>query len=103
MPKRTTPQRQLASILTLVLDQLHHVNQSLERIIMDQKALAAELVALKAQNDKSRAEIVAKIAALEAALGNAGGTTAEVDAALAALKGAAQALDDLNPDAPVTP
>lgn len=69
------------------------------RIRMDQAALAQELAAVKAQLDKAKAEIVTKIDALETAIANGGVTTPEVDAALADLKGTAQALDDLNPDA----
>jgi phage shock protein A len=49
------------------------------------------------QIDKAKAEIVKKVSDLEAAIANAG-TTPEVDAALAALKGKVQDLDDLNPD-----
>jgi DNA-directed RNA polymerase specialized sigma24 family protein len=72
----------------------------LRRIIMDQTQLAQALTDLKAQGDKAREEIVAKVADLEAAIANAGSTTPEVDAALAALKGTVQGLDDLNHDAP---
>ncbi len=83
-----------------VLDRL----ETLERTIMASQAEhAAQLVAVKEQLDKAKAEIVANVAALEAAIAAAGATTPEVDAALAALKGSAQGLDDLNPDAPVDP
>jgi hypothetical protein len=60
---------------------------------------AAQLRAVTAQNEKARQEILAQIAALEAALESAGGTTAEVDEALTALKASVQADDDQNPDA----
>lgn len=64
-----------------------------------QAELAAELRAVVEQNEKAHAEVVAKIADLEAALANAGNTTPEVDEALAALKASVQKDDDLNPDA----
>lgn len=63
-----------------------------------QQELAEQLTALTAQVEKSRAEVVAKVTALEEALANAGGTTPEVDAALTNLKAAVQSVDDLNPD-----
>ena len=72
---------------------------------MNQAELTQALVDLKAQNEKARAEIVAKIAALEAAVataplfGDCG--SPEVEAALADLKASVQADDDLNPDVPV--
>ena len=66
---------------------------------LSQSQLAAELTAIKDQNEKARTEILAKIAALEEALANAGNTTPEVDAALADLKASVQTDDDLNPDA----
>lgn len=65
-----------------------------------QQELAAELTAIKEQNDKATAEILAKIADLETALANAGNTTQEIDDALAALKASVQRDDDIVPDAP---
>lgn len=79
---------------------LQHINDKVNTIMATQAQLAADLQALKDQLDKAKGEIVAKVQALEDALANAGGTTPEVDAALLALKGAAQSMDDLNPDAP---
>lgn len=76
------------------------VLDKLEEVLMNQQELANELRAVKDQNEKARAEIVAKIADLEAALNDAGNTTPEVDEALAALKASVQADDDLHPDAP---
>lgn len=64
-----------------------------------QAQLAADLVALKAQTEKAKAEILAKIATLEDAIVQAALTTPEVDAALADLKTSVQGVDDLNPDA----
>lgn len=65
---------------------------------MTQAELAAELAAVKVQNDKARAEVLAKIQALEDAIANAGNTTPEVDAALADLKASVQTDDDIVPD-----
>ncbi len=59
-----------------------------------QAELAAELRAVTEQNDRNRQEILDKIQALEDALAAAGGTTAEVDDAFAALKASVQAGDD---------
>lgn len=67
-------------------------------IMATQTELAKELRDLKVQNDKARAEVLAKIQALEDALENAGGTTPEVDEALAELKASVQTDDDIVPD-----
>jgi hypothetical protein len=72
----------------------------LKKILMNQAELAAELKAVKDQNDKSRAEVLAKFDALEAAIVAAGNTSPEVDAALAELKASVQTDDDLIEDAP---
>lgn len=74
---------------------------ALKRITMNQAELAQALADIKTQADKAKDEIVAKVAELEAAISNAGSTSPEVDAALAALKGSVQGLDDLNPDAQI--
>jgi len=71
----------------------------LKRIIMNMQELAQSIADLKVQNDKARAEVLEKIAALEAAVANAGNTTPEVDAALADLKASVQTDDDIVPDA----
>lgn len=63
-----------------------------------QAELAQSLRDVTAQNEKARAEILQKIADLEAALAAAGGTTAEVDEAVAALKASVQVDDDIVPD-----
>lgn len=85
---------------------IHHHNDEndliitlLKKIIMTQSELAAELKSAKDQNEKARAEILAKFTALEEAVANAGNTTPEVDTALAELKASIQTDDDLNPDA----
>lgn len=68
--------------------------------MVDQATHAAELQALKDQVIKSRNEIIKLVGDLTAALNAAGGTTAEVDAAMAALRAELQITDDLVPDAP---
>jgi hypothetical protein len=66
---------------------------------MNHAELAQALSDLAAQTDKAKAEVVAKVAELEAAIVAAGQTDAAVDAALEALKASVQGVDDLNPDA----
>ena len=72
-------------------------------IMTDQAQHAQELRDLTAQNEKARQEIIAQIKALQDALDNAGGTTPEVDEAMAALKASVQMDDDMNADAPPPP
>lgn len=86
--------------LTTILVRLGSINDKVERIMATNAEFAQALVDLKAQLVKAAAEIVAKIAALEDAIANSGNSTPEMDAALADAKAAAQALDDINPDAP---
>lgn len=61
--------------------------------------LVDDLNSIKDQLSKAKGEIVGKIADLEAANANAGVENAEVTAAVAALKDAAQGLDDVVADA----
>lgn len=79
----------------------HHYpdRKVLKGLLMNMQELAQGLADLTAQTDKARAEVVQKIADLEAAIANAGNTTPEVDAALEALKASVQASDDVVPDA----
>ena len=70
------------------------------KLMVSQTELAAQLTALKEQNDKATAEQQAALASLQTALDAAGNTSPEVDAALQALKDSIQRDDDLNPDAP---
>ena len=63
-----------------------------------QAEVAQELRDMKAQNEKSREEVLAKIATLEQAVKDAGNATPEVEEAIADLKSSIQADDDLNPD-----
>ena len=62
--------------------------------------LASGLAALKAQNEKARVEIIAKVNALEQAIAdlNGGELSEEVNAAFEDLKASIQADDDLNAD-----
>ncbi len=75
------------------------IQQRLDKIMSTQAELAAALVSLKEQTDKSFTEIIAKIAELEEALNNAGTVSPEVLAALDALKVSVQRVDDIVPDA----
>jgi hypothetical protein len=76
---------------------LLRIDRKIRRVIMTQAELAAHLTAVDDQLDKATAEILAAIQALKDALANAQ-TSPEVDAAVARLDAAAQALDDINPD-----
>lgn len=89
-----------AAATAAILTALH----STERKIMSTQAEQAQQIRdLTAQVTKTRNETLAKIAALQTALDNAGGTTPEVDAAMAELKAAVQLSDDDVPDAPQAP
>lgn len=85
----------LAGVLKLQLGQ--------ERIMATQAETEAKLTTIADQLDKAKGEIVAAIQALKDALSAAGNSTPGIDAAVARLEGGAQALDDLNPDAPAAP
>lgn len=67
-----------------------------------QAELAAQLAALTEQNDKARAEVLGKIADLEAALED-DGVSDEVMSAFSALKASVQVDDDIVPDPVPTP
>lgn len=82
---------------TCACAQMAEVLNLLKEIRMTQEQLAQAMKDLKAQLGKVKDEVIAKVVAVEAAVGK---TTPEVDAAFADLKGAVQVLDDLNPDAP---
>jgi hypothetical protein len=69
------------------------IEQLKEQMTMNQTELAAALTAVGDQLSKATNEIVV-------AISNAGVTLPAVDAAVARLQAAAQALDDLNPDTP---
>lgn len=78
------------------LNPFRTIIKKLNSIMATQEEHAAELRAVKEQNDKARAEVLAKISALELAIGQ---TTPEVDAAMADLKASVQTDDDIVPDA----
>ena len=63
-------------------------------------ALIDDLNAVKDQLVKAKLEIVEKLSVLEAALVSSGAESAEVVAAVGALRDAAQALDDVVTDSP---
>ncbi len=75
-----------------------HLPNRVENVMTQLNELAATLVSVDNQLTKAKAEILAKIDALQLALANIA-LTPEADAALAALTAQAQALDDIVPDA----
>jgi len=82
---------------------LHAIHLLRKLIMTSQAQLASDLQAVATQIAKIGAETTAlltKITDLEAALAAGGVTTAEVDAALQALKDQAKVVDDMVPDAP---
>jgi ABC-type transporter Mla subunit MlaD len=88
---------------------LKHITTHQHTIMATQAEIAQQLTALKDQLTKIGTEVTTKLGELETAIANAGNATQEVEDALAALKTAVQAVDDLVPDAeppvepPVTP
>lgn len=88
-------------LLTINLLLTIHIHLKQETFMATQAELAQQLRDITAQNEKSRTEILAKIADLETALANAGSTTPEVDEAVAALKASVQTDDDIVADAPI--
>jgi len=77
------------------------INIKLNTMAKTQKEVAAELVAVKEQVVKFKAEVVGKLAALADAIANLGLADPDVEAALADLKTTVQSADDLIEDAPV--
>lgn len=67
---------------------------------MNAQQLQVELENLTAQNEKARAEVIARIAELENALTLAGTMPEGVEVALANLKASVQLDDDMHADAP---
>lgn len=70
-----------------------------QRLNMKVSEVQAALEAVSVQVDKAKQEIVDKIAALEAAIGDAD-LPPEAAAALESLKAKVQEMDDIVPDAP---
>jgi archaellum component FlaC len=79
---------------------LNSIFNILKQIKMEQSELAAQLTTLKDQTEKAKAEILAKLADLDAALQAADDVTPEVQAAFDALKSSVQGVDDIVADAP---
>ena len=75
----------------------------MKKLMASQQEIADALNAVGTQLSKASSEVVAKISELEAAVAAGGQSSPEVDAAVANLKTAAQALDDIVPDAPAEP
>lgn len=83
-----------------ILSEMNIIKLKINNMAKSQAETAQELRDIHAQNEKSRAEILQKIADLETALANAGNTSDEVDTAVQALKASVQTDDDIVPDAP---
>ncbi len=82
-------------LLGEIIHKLDLILHNQKHIMGTQTELAAELTALKAENDTNNARIIQKISDLEAAIVAAGNTTPEVDAALAALKDSVKGGDSI--------
>ena len=78
---------------------LETILERLDRIVTTQTELSQQITDLTAQNEKARAEVLAKIADMQAALDAAGSVDPTVLEAFAALKASVQADDDIVPDA----
>src|ERR1044071_9396933 len=76
------------------------LTRKVKQIMATQQELATKLNSIGDELDKAFKEITDAVQALKDALANAGNSTPEVDAAVARLDTAAQALDNINPDAP---
>ena len=76
-----------------------YLTERLDRIMETQAELAVALTELTAQNDKARAEVLAKIADLQSALDAATTVDPAVLEAFDALKASVQTDDDIVPDA----
>lgn len=96
------------ALISVRVDVYHHIPQPpeipaaiterLDNIMTTQTELALQIAELTAQNEKARAEVLAKIADMQAALDAAGNVDAAVLAAFDALKASVQADDDIVAD-----
>ena len=86
--------------LARLIDALFRDEPFEKEILMKLEELSATLLTLSNQLSKAKDEILGKIAALEAAVGNATDLPPDVVAAVEGVLSAAQALDDIVPDAP---
>lgn len=101
------------ALISIRVDHYHHITQPpdipasieerLDKIMTTQAEFALQIEALTAQNDKARAEVLGKIADLQAALDAAGTVDPAVLAAFDSLKASVQADDDIVPDADPAP
>lgn len=85
-------------------EKLDRILAKLEKVMATLSDFEAKFTAVTDQVAKAAAEIVAEIVAeidaLKKAIEDGAQTTPAIDASLERLTGLAQALDDLNPDAP---
>jgi len=96
------------ALISIRVDVYHHIPQPpeipaaiterLDNIMTTQTELAQQITDLTAQNEKARAEVLAKIADMQAALDAAGNVDPAVLAAFDALKASVQADDDIVAD-----
>ncbi len=92
----------LVRIEKFLVETFEHIHKEVRNIMATQAELAADLQAVTDQVTKIGTETTAtlqKVTDLEAALAAGGGTTPEVDAAMAALKAQVKVVDDLVADA----
>jgi len=82
---------------------LQHIENHIHNIMGTQAQVAAGILELKVQLGKIGTEVTGKLTALEEAILAQGNASPEVELALAELKTAVQAVDNLIPDAPVEP
>ena len=97
------------AILSIQVDHYHHIPQPpeipasiqerLDHIMTTQAELALQIAALTEQNERARAEVLAKIADMQAAIDAAANVDPAVLAAFDALRASVQADDDIVPDA----
>src|SRR5262245_805511 len=103
MAARHPPWESLDRKITTILIQNRLILRELENIMATQEELAADLAAVTEQVSKIGTEtslLLVKVNELEDALAAAGGTTPEVDAAMAALKAQVNVVDEMVPDTP---
>lgn len=96
------------AILSIQVDHYHHIPQPpeipasiqerLDRIMTTQAELALQIAALTEQNERARAEVLAKIADMQAAIDAAANVDPAVLEAFDELKVSVQADDDIVPD-----
>ena len=97
------------ALISIQVDHYHHIPQPpeipasiqerLDRIMTTQAEFALQIAALTEQNEKARAEVLAKIADMQAAIDAASNVDPGVLEAFDALKASVQADDDIVPDA----